>query len=48
MVALGLRCIFDHLGDCNLSLVHEFFENWLIETKYKTVPIRAKEVKMFS
>ncbi|KAH0712066.1 hypothetical protein KY289_008025 [Solanum tuberosum] len=45
MVELGLRFIFDHRGDCNLSLVREFYANWLTETKYKSVPIRGKDVK---
>ncbi|KAH0644731.1 hypothetical protein KY284_032615 [Solanum tuberosum] len=42
---LGLRFIFENLGDCNLTLVREFYANWLTETKYKTVPIRGKDVK---
>ncbi|KAG5594766.1 hypothetical protein H5410_035998 [Solanum commersonii] len=45
MVELGLRFIFYQPGDCNLSLVHEFYVNWLTETKYKIVPIRGKDVK---
>uniref|UniRef100_M1DFB8 Putative plant transposon protein domain-containing protein n=1 Tax=Solanum tuberosum TaxID=4113 RepID=M1DFB8_SOLTU len=45
VVELGLRFIFDHPGDCNLSLVREFYANWLTETKYKTVPIRGRDVK---
>uniref|UniRef100_M1DXM9 Putative plant transposon protein domain-containing protein n=1 Tax=Solanum tuberosum TaxID=4113 RepID=M1DXM9_SOLTU len=45
VVLLGLRFIFNHPGDCNLSLVHEFYANWLTETKYKIVPIRGKDVK---
>ncbi|KAH0757758.1 hypothetical protein KY290_021251 [Solanum tuberosum] len=45
MTALGLRFIFEHPGDCHLSLVREFYVNWLIETKYKTVPIPVKDVK---
>ena len=31
-----------------MSLVHEFYANWLTETKYKTVPIRGKDVKFNS
>ncbi|KAG5599531.1 hypothetical protein H5410_030901 [Solanum commersonii] len=45
VLELGLRFIFDHPGDCNLSLVCEFYANWLTETKNKIVPIRAKDVK---
>ncbi|KAH0708909.1 hypothetical protein KY290_010426 [Solanum tuberosum] len=45
VLELGLRFIFDHPGDCNLSLVREFYANWLIEIKYKIVPIRGKDVK---
>uniref|UniRef100_M1E0W6 Putative plant transposon protein domain-containing protein n=1 Tax=Solanum tuberosum TaxID=4113 RepID=M1E0W6_SOLTU len=41
----GLRFIFYHLGDCNLSLVRDFYANWLMETMYKTVPIRGRDVK---
>ncbi|KAH0754921.1 hypothetical protein KY290_025191 [Solanum tuberosum] len=37
--------IFDNLGDCNLTLVREFYANWLTETKYKTVPVRGRDVK---
>ncbi|KAH0761116.1 hypothetical protein KY290_017189 [Solanum tuberosum] len=42
---LGLRFIFENLGDCNLTLVRKFYANWLTETKYKTVPIRGKDVR---
>ncbi|KAG5606880.1 hypothetical protein H5410_028372 [Solanum commersonii] len=42
---LGLRFIFENLGDCNLTLVREFYANWLTETKYKTVPVRGEDVK---
>ncbi|KAH0661654.1 hypothetical protein KY284_026585 [Solanum tuberosum] len=45
VLELGLRFIFDHPGDCNLSLVREFNANWLTETKYKIFPIRSKDVK---
>ncbi|KAG5610331.1 hypothetical protein H5410_021612 [Solanum commersonii] len=45
VLELGLRFIFDHPGDYNLSLVREFYANWLIETKYKKFPIRGKDVK---
>uniref|UniRef100_M1DRI3 Putative plant transposon protein domain-containing protein n=1 Tax=Solanum tuberosum TaxID=4113 RepID=M1DRI3_SOLTU len=45
VVELGLRFIFYHPGDCNLSLLREFYANWLTETKYKTVPIRGRDVK---
>ncbi|KAH0655201.1 hypothetical protein KY285_030083 [Solanum tuberosum] len=45
MVELGLRFIFYQPGDCNLSLVREFYANCLTETKYKIVPIRDKDVK---
>uniref|UniRef100_M1DTF3 Putative plant transposon protein domain-containing protein n=1 Tax=Solanum tuberosum TaxID=4113 RepID=M1DTF3_SOLTU len=45
VLELGLRFIFDHLRDCNLPLVREFYANWLTETKYKTIPIRGKDVK---
>ncbi|KAG5583925.1 hypothetical protein H5410_044359 [Solanum commersonii] len=41
----SMRFIFDHPGDCKLSLVREFYANWLTETKYKTVSIRGKDVK---
>ncbi|KAG5592452.1 hypothetical protein H5410_042966 [Solanum commersonii] len=42
---LGLRFIYGNLWDCNLTLVCEFYANWLTETKYKTVPVRGKNVK---
>ncbi|KAG5583025.1 hypothetical protein H5410_053652 [Solanum commersonii] len=42
---VGLRFIFDHPRDCNLSLVREFYANWLTKTNYKIVPIRGKDVK---
>ncbi|KAG5594233.1 hypothetical protein H5410_035465 [Solanum commersonii] len=42
---LGLRFIFENLGDCNLTLVREFYANWLTETKYKTVSVRGKDVR---
>ncbi|KAG5572955.1 hypothetical protein H5410_062721, partial [Solanum commersonii] len=42
---LGLRFIFNHSGDCNLSLIREFYLNWLTETKYKIVSIRGTDVK---
>ncbi|KAH0679319.1 hypothetical protein KY284_020404 [Solanum tuberosum] len=42
---LGLRFIFDNPGDCNLTLVREFYANWLTETKYKIVPVRGEDVK---
>ncbi|KAG5582081.1 hypothetical protein H5410_052708, partial [Solanum commersonii] len=45
VVGLGLRFIFNHLGDYNMSLVHEFYANWLTETKYKNMSIRGKNVK---
>ncbi|KAH0761708.1 hypothetical protein KY290_017781 [Solanum tuberosum] len=45
VLELGLRFIFDHSGDYSLSLVREFYANWLTETKYKIVPIRGKDVK---
>ncbi|KAG5571889.1 hypothetical protein H5410_061655 [Solanum commersonii] len=45
VVELGLKFIFDHLGDCNLALVHEFYANWLTETQIKHVPIRGKDVR---
>ncbi|KAH0709561.1 hypothetical protein KY284_010988 [Solanum tuberosum] len=45
VVELGLRFIFYHPGDCNLSLVREFYANCLMETKYKIVPIRGKDVE---
>ncbi|KAG5612368.1 hypothetical protein H5410_023649, partial [Solanum commersonii] len=41
---LGLRFIFANLGDCNLTLVREFYANWLTETKYKIAPVRGKNV----
>ncbi|KAG5572939.1 hypothetical protein H5410_062705 [Solanum commersonii] len=42
---LGLRFIFENLGDYNLTLVREIYANWLTKTKYKTVPVRGKDVK---
>ncbi|KAH0712076.1 hypothetical protein KY289_008035 [Solanum tuberosum] len=45
VIELGLRFIFDNSGDCNLTLVREFYANWLTETKYKIVPVRGKDVK---
>ncbi|KAG5606879.1 hypothetical protein H5410_028371, partial [Solanum commersonii] len=45
VIDLGLRFIFDNPGDCNLTLVREFYANWLTETKYKIVPVRGKDVK---
>uniref|UniRef100_M1DCD9 Putative plant transposon protein domain-containing protein n=1 Tax=Solanum tuberosum TaxID=4113 RepID=M1DCD9_SOLTU len=42
---LGLRFIFDNPGDCNLTLLREFYANWLTETKYKTVPVRGRDIK---
>ncbi|KAH0649907.1 hypothetical protein KY284_029819 [Solanum tuberosum] len=42
---LSLRFIFDNSRDCNLTLVREFCANWLTETKYKTVPVRGRDVK---
>uniref|UniRef100_M1DYX5 Putative plant transposon protein domain-containing protein n=1 Tax=Solanum tuberosum TaxID=4113 RepID=M1DYX5_SOLTU len=45
VVELGLQFVFDHPGDCNLSLVREFYANWLTETKYKAIPIRGRDVK---
>ncbi|KAH0758007.1 hypothetical protein KY290_021500 [Solanum tuberosum] len=48
VIELGLRFIFDNPGDCNLTLVREFYANWLTETKYKTVLVRGKDVKFFA
>ncbi|KAG5581212.1 hypothetical protein H5410_051839 [Solanum commersonii] len=45
VIQLGLRFIFHNPGDCNLTLVREFYANWLTETKYKIVPVRGKDVK---
>uniref|UniRef100_M1D9F4 Putative plant transposon protein domain-containing protein n=1 Tax=Solanum tuberosum TaxID=4113 RepID=M1D9F4_SOLTU len=45
VLELGLRFIFYHPGDCNLSLVRKFYANWLTQTMYKIVPIRGKDVK---
>ncbi|KAG5614587.1 hypothetical protein H5410_014411 [Solanum commersonii] len=42
---LGLRFIFENLGDCNLTLVRQFYANWLTEIKYKTMHVRGKNVK---
>ncbi|KAH0679034.1 hypothetical protein KY284_020119 [Solanum tuberosum] len=42
---LGLRFIFENPGDCNLTLVREFYANWLTETKYKTMLVRGKDVR---
>ncbi|KAG5572506.1 hypothetical protein H5410_062272 [Solanum commersonii] len=42
---LVLRFIFENSGDCNLTLVREFYANWLTETKYNIVPVRGKDVK---
>uniref|UniRef100_M1E149 Putative plant transposon protein domain-containing protein n=1 Tax=Solanum tuberosum TaxID=4113 RepID=M1E149_SOLTU len=42
---LGLRFIFDNRGDFNLTLVREFYANWLTGMKYKTLPVREKDVK---
>ncbi|KAG5580086.1 hypothetical protein H5410_050713 [Solanum commersonii] len=42
---LGLRFIFENPGDCNLTLVREFYANWITETKYITVLVRGKDVK---
>ncbi|KAG5611167.1 hypothetical protein H5410_022448 [Solanum commersonii] len=47
--ALGLRFMFEDQGDCNLTLVQEFYANWNTETRFnKTVPIRGKDVKFTS
>uniref|UniRef100_M1DJE3 Putative plant transposon protein domain-containing protein n=1 Tax=Solanum tuberosum TaxID=4113 RepID=M1DJE3_SOLTU len=44
--ALGLRFMFENPGDCNLTLVREFYANWNTETRFnKTVPIRGKDVR---
>ncbi|KAG5581986.1 hypothetical protein H5410_052613, partial [Solanum commersonii] len=45
---LGLRFIFDNPGDCNLTLVREFYANWLTEMKYKIVFVREKDVKFYA
>uniref|UniRef100_M1DJB3 Putative plant transposon protein domain-containing protein n=1 Tax=Solanum tuberosum TaxID=4113 RepID=M1DJB3_SOLTU len=45
VMELGLRFVFENSSDCNLTLVREFYDNWLTEMKYKTVPIRGKDVK---
>ncbi|KAH0655199.1 hypothetical protein KY285_030081 [Solanum tuberosum] len=40
---------FVNEGDCNLTLVREFYANWNTETRFnKTVPIRGKDVKFTS
>ena len=39
---LGLRFMFNNPKDCNLTLVCKFYANWLTQTKYKTVSVRAK------
>uniref|UniRef100_M1DNS8 Putative plant transposon protein domain-containing protein n=1 Tax=Solanum tuberosum TaxID=4113 RepID=M1DNS8_SOLTU len=46
---LGLRYIFENQGDCNLTLVGEFYVNWITETRYnKSVPIHGKTVRFTS
>uniref|UniRef100_M1DFL8 Putative plant transposon protein domain-containing protein n=1 Tax=Solanum tuberosum TaxID=4113 RepID=M1DFL8_SOLTU len=45
VMELGLEFIFDHPGDCNLTLVGEFYANWLTKTQIKHVPIRGKDVR---
>uniref|UniRef100_M1DNL5 Putative plant transposon protein domain-containing protein n=1 Tax=Solanum tuberosum TaxID=4113 RepID=M1DNL5_SOLTU len=45
IVELELEFIFAHPGDCNLTLVREFYANWMTESQIKQVPIRGKEVR---
>lgn len=36
---LGLHFMFDNTGDCNLTLMREFYTNWVTDTKYKYVQV---------
>ncbi|KAG5572909.1 hypothetical protein H5410_062675 [Solanum commersonii] len=46
---LGLHYVFENEGDCNLTLVREFYENWITETGYnKSVPIRSNTIHFTS
>ena len=45
MNVLGLCLMSDNPGYCNFTFVREFYANLLIESKYKTVPVRGKDVR---
>uniref|UniRef100_M1E0K3 Putative plant transposon protein domain-containing protein n=1 Tax=Solanum tuberosum TaxID=4113 RepID=M1E0K3_SOLTU len=45
IVKLGLKFILDHSDDCNLTLVREFYANWLTKTQIKHVHIKGNDVR---